>query len=61
MGLDTGATWPTASEYLHVYIDRRDNNPRSGGDQIDAHQRDANPGIDDDALVQYSIEDVDKT
>ena len=46
---------------LQVGVDRRDDDARLDGDQVDADQRHAHPGIDDDALVQDAIENVDET
>src|SRR5262249_59845007 len=45
---------------LEVRVDGGDDDPRLDGDEIDADQRHAHPGIDDDSLVQYSIEHVDE-
>src|ERR1700730_12563597 len=46
---------------LQVGFDRRHHDARLDGDQIDPHQRDANPCVDDDSLVQHSVENVNKT
>src|SRR5579864_4088579 len=46
---------------LQVCVDRRDDDPRLDGDEIDAHQRNTNPGIDHDPLVEHAIEDIDET
>jgi hypothetical protein len=44
---------------LEVSVDRRDDHARFNGDQVDTHERDADPRIDDDTLVEYAIEYVD--
>src|SRR5205814_571026 len=44
---------------LQVSIDRCDHDACLNGDEVDPDQRDTHPGIDDDPLIQYSVEDVD--
>ena len=46
---------------LQIRVDRGDDDARLDRDEVDAHQRDADPGIDDDAFVQDAIENVDET
>src|SRR5438034_2980008 len=46
---------------LQVRVDRRHHHARFHGDEIDADQRDTHPGVDDDALVEHAIENVDET
>src|SRR3954463_150078 len=46
---------------LQVGVDRRDDNTRFDSDQVDPQQRHADPRVDDDALVEHAIEDVDET
>src|SRR5262249_3601944 len=46
---------------LEVRVDGRHHHPRLYGDEVDAHQRDADPCVDHDALVEHAIEDVDET
>src|SRR5262249_36614642 len=46
---------------LQVRVNRRNYDPRLDSDQVDTDQRDADPRIDHDPLVEYSIEDVNKT
>src|SRR6185369_9719069 len=41
-------------------VDRRHHDARFDGDQVDTDERDAYPGIDDDALVEHAVEDVDE-
>ena len=45
---------------LQVGVDGRHHDARFDGDQIDADERDTDPGVDDDTLVQHSIEHVDE-
>src|SRR5262249_21681403 len=45
---------------LQVRIDRSDHDARLDGNQIDTDQRDADPCIDDDPLIEYSIKDVNQ-
>lgn len=44
-----------------IGFNRRDDDAGFEGDEIDAHQRYANPRVDDDASVQNSIEHIDET
>src|SRR5581483_9433132 len=46
---------------LEVSVDGRDHDARLNRDQIDADEGDAHPGVNDDALVEYPIKDVNKT
>ena len=46
---------------LQVGVDRGDDDARFDGDQVDADERDADPGVDDDALVEHAVENVDET
>src|SRR5579864_3713141 len=43
-----------------IGIERSDHDAGFDGDQVNAHQRDANPRVDDDAFVEDTIEDVDE-
>jgi hypothetical protein len=43
---------------FEVRLDRRDHNARFDGHEIDSYKRDANPGVDDDALVEDAIENI---
>src|SRR5437867_10156900 len=45
---------------LEIGLDRRHDDTGFNGDQIDADERDADPGVDDDAFVQHPVEDVDE-
>src|SRR5439155_5501686 len=45
---------------LQVSRDRGDNDASLDRDQVDADERDADPGIDDDALVEHPIENLDE-
>src|SRR6266850_1844411 len=45
---------------LQVSRDRRDNDACLDRDQVDADERDADPGVDDDALVEHPIENLDE-
>ena len=60
-GLRHGRDLADRFRVLQVGVDRRDDDSRLDRDQIDTNQRDANPGIDHNSLVQHSIEDVDET
>ena len=44
---------------LETDVDRPDGDVRLRGDDVDAGRRYADPGVDDDALVQNAVEDVD--
>ena len=46
---------------LQIGVDRGYHHTRFNRDEVDAHQRHPDPGVDDDAFVQDTIEDVDKT
>src|SRR5207244_3033418 len=46
---------------LDVRVDRRDDDAGLNGDEVDAHQRDTHPCVDDDSFVEYPIEDIDQT
>src|SRR5262249_8191013 len=46
---------------LQVCVDRRDDDTCFDGDEVDADQRDADPGVDDNSLVEHAVEDVDET
>jgi hypothetical protein len=43
---------------FEVCLDRCDYDARFDGHEIDSNQRDANPGVDDDALVEDAIENI---
>jgi hypothetical protein len=43
---------------FEVGLDRRDHNARFDGHEIDSYQRNANPGVDDDTLVENAIENI---
>jgi hypothetical protein len=43
---------------VKIGLDRGHNDPCFHRDEIYAHERDANPGIDDNALVQNPVKDV---
>jgi hypothetical protein len=43
---------------FEVRLDRRDDDTRFDGYEIDSNQRDANPGVDDDTLVENAIENI---
>src|SRR5262249_24346383 len=45
---------------LEVRVDRSDDYARFDRDQVDAHERDPDPGVDDDAFVENSIEYIDE-
>src|SRR5215475_14071990 len=60
-GLRNRADRPDGFRVLQICVDRRDHDARLDGDQIDPHQRNADPCVDDDPLVEYSIEDVNET
>src|SRR5690349_9673968 len=45
---------------LQVRIDRCDDHSCLDRHQIDSNERDAYPRVDDDALVQYSVENIDE-
>src|SRR5713226_5640549 len=44
----------------HVGSDGRDHDARLAGEQVDAHERHANPSVNHDALVEYPVENVDE-
>ena len=46
---------------LQVGFDRRHDDPRLDRQQIDAGQRHLDPGVDDNALVEHMVENVDDT
>ena len=48
-----------AARFRHVRLNRRHDNARFSGQQINAGQGHPNPGVDDNALVEYVVEDVD--
>src|SRR5437879_1345854 len=45
---------------LPIRRDRRDDDTSLDGDEVDADERDAHPGVDDDALVEHAIQNVDE-
>ena len=46
---------------LDVGVDGGHHDARLDREQVDAHQGDPHPGVDDDALVQDAVQDVDQT
>src|ERR1700704_5550728 len=46
---------------LQVRVNRRHHHARFNGDEVDANQRHAHPRIDDNSLVEYTIENVNET
>ena len=46
---------------LEVGVDRRDDDASFDRDEVDADQRNADPRVDDDPLVEDAIEHVDET
>ena len=44
-----------------IGVDRRDNDTRFNGKQVNANERDAHPGVDDDAFVEDAVEHIDQT
>src|SRR5437667_33877 len=62
--IDCGTPSASASHrfrVLQVRVDRRHHDARLDGDEVDTNQRDADPRVDDDPLVEHTIEDVDET
>src|SRR6185437_8465625 len=45
---------------LEICIDGRDDDARFNSHEVNTDQRDTDPGIDDDTLVEHSVEDVDE-
>src|SRR5690242_11409371 len=43
-----------------VGVDRRHDDASFDRDEVDAHERDPDPGVDDDALVEDPVEDIDE-
>src|SRR5207237_5330208 len=43
-----------------IRVDGGDDDPRFDCHEVDADERDPDPGIDDDALVENAVEDVDE-
>jgi hypothetical protein len=60
-GFATVPTWLDRLGVLEVGVDRGHDDARLDRQEVDADERDANPGIDDDAFVQHSIENIDET
>ena len=52
---------PDGFRIFQVRIDGGDDHAGFDGDEVDPDQRDAHPGVDDDALVQDAVENVDET
>ena len=46
---------------LEVRVDRCDHDACFNGDQVDANERDPDPGVDDDTFIQDPVEYVDQT
>lgn len=49
-----------AARFRHVRLNRGDDDARFRGQQIDAGQRHANPSVDDNALIEDVVEDIDR-
>ena len=58
-GFATGATVPTASEYL-TYVSIDDDDTRLDRDEVDADERHTHPRVDHDSFVEDAIENVDE-
>src|SRR4051794_31400497 len=55
--------WSSDADRLRVFevgVDGRDDDARLDSHQVDPDQGDSHPGIDDDSLVEHTIEDVDE-